>query len=58
MTYQDRTLRVHPSPPDQLVASLHGVVNADTAQGIADRLLALRNPPSARSIWTSTRSTP
>ncbi|MFC1417706.1 hypothetical protein [Streptacidiphilus cavernicola] len=40
MTYQDRrALHLHPGEPGQLLASVHGVVTADLAQRIADRLI-------------------
>lgn len=39
MTYQDRrTLHLHPVGPGHLVAGIHGVITADTAQTIADQL--------------------
>lgn len=39
MTYQDRrALHLHPGEPGHLVASVHGVVTAELAQRIADRL--------------------
>jgi len=42
MTYQDsRMLRLQPGTPDRLAASIHGVIDAETAQRLADRLAAL-----------------
>jgi anti-anti-sigma regulatory factor len=42
MTYQDRSaLRLHPAAAGHLTASVHGAVDADTAQKIADRLAEL-----------------
>ncbi|MHA6759693.1 hypothetical protein [Streptacidiphilus sp. PAMC 29251] len=39
MTYQDRrALHLHPGQPGCLAASVHGVVTAELAQRIADRL--------------------
>ncbi|MHA6756995.1 hypothetical protein [Streptacidiphilus sp. PAMC 29251] len=45
MSYRDRRLlHLHPSPAGQLVASVHGVVDADAAQRVADRLAQLAAP--------------
>ncbi len=42
MTYQDRrALHLHPGEPGQVLASVHGVVSAETAQRIADKLAEL-----------------